>query len=217
MLLQLAPPEIDVPELGHIKNAIGSANEVWVESMRGLSGTEMVDRLRDVSSRRLTALRAMTQADFDAPSWTPAGPNETYGRFMRIRHFDCYLHEHDMRSAVGADDRLAPSHLDSALDEVTTGLGFVVGKRAGMPPGSRVRIAITGPVSREFLIAVDERAAVVDTLDGPATVELEMPAMVFLRLTGGREDAAPHLDVDVTLHGDRELASRLAEHLAFTI
>jgi hypothetical protein len=100
---------------------------------------------------------------------------------------------------------------------VATGLGFVVGKRAGMPPGSRVRIAITGPVSREFLIAVDERAAVVDTLDGPATVELEMPAMVFLRLTGGREDAAPHLDVDVTLHGDRELASRLAEHLAFTI
>ena len=39
----------------------------------------------------------MTQADFDAPSWTPAGRDETYGRFMRIRHYDCFMHEHDIR------------------------------------------------------------------------------------------------------------------------
>jgi uncharacterized protein (TIGR03083 family) len=217
MLLQVPNPEVEVPERVHVKNAIGSANEVWVEHMRQLSGTDMIERFHDVTTRRLNALRAMTQADFDAPSWTPAGPNETYGRFMRIRHFDCFLHEHDMRSAVGANDRPDQAHVASALDEVATGLGFIVGKRAGMPTGSRVRIVVTGPAEREFLIAVDERAAVVDALDGPATVELEMPAMVFLRLTGGREDAGPHLNVDVTLRGDQALATQLAEHLAFTI
>ena len=78
----------------------------------------------------------MTQADFDAPSWTPAGPDETYGRFMRIRHFDCFMHEHDMRGAVGAPDRPEPTHVASALDEVSTGLGFIVGKRAQAPGGA---------------------------------------------------------------------------------
>jgi uncharacterized protein (TIGR03083 family) len=217
MLLQVPNPEVTVPELAYVKNAIGSANEVWVESMRSLSGADMIERLHDVTAQRLAALGAMTQADFDAPSWTPAGPNETYGRFMRIRHFDCFLHEHDMRSAVGASDRPDPAHVASALDEVATGLGFIVGKRAGLPTGSRVRIVLTGPVSRDYFISVDERAAVVDALDGPPTVEIELPAMAFLRLTGGREQAGAHIDKDVLLRGDRALATQLAEHLAFTI
>jgi uncharacterized protein (TIGR03083 family) len=217
MLLQLPAPEVEILETSHVKNAIGNANEVWVESMRRLSGPEMIERFHDVSSQRVAALRAMTQADFDAPSWTPAGPDETYGRFMRIRHFDCFMHEHDMRAAVGAADRVSPAHVMSALDEVATGLGFIVGKRAGLPSGSRVRIAITGSVDREFFVSVDERAAVVSELDGPATVDIALPDMLFLRLTGGREDAGPHLNVDVQLGGDRQLATQLVENLAFTI
>jgi uncharacterized protein (TIGR03083 family) len=216
MLLQLAAPAYEgTPE--HVKNPIGQANEAWVASMRPLSGVEVMDRFHEVTAERLVALGAMSQEDFDAPSWTPAGPDETYGRFMRIRHFDCYLHEHDIRAALGAADRATPSHLGSALDEVATGVGFIVGKRAGMPSGSRVRIGLTGPVTREILVAVDERAVVVEELDRDPTVALEMPAMLFLRLTGGRLDARPHLDREVTMDGDRELAARLATHLAFTI
>jgi uncharacterized protein (TIGR03083 family) len=217
MLLQLAAPEAGIGDLPHVKNPIGEANEVWVESMRSLSGAEVVDRFEEVSTRRNAALSAMTQADFDAPSWTPAGPDETYGRFMRIRHFDCFMHEHDMRTAVGAPDRPDVAHLASALDEVTTGVGFIVGKRAKAPQGSRVRIELSGPVERVLLVAVDERAAIVAELDGPPTVVVEMPAMLFLRLTGGREPGAPHIGSDVTLQGDLELGQRLTEHLAFTI
>ena len=50
----------------------------------------------------------MTQADFDAPSWTPAGRDETYGRFMRIRHYDCFMHEHDIRYALGLASEAGP-------------------------------------------------------------------------------------------------------------
>jgi uncharacterized protein (TIGR03083 family) len=177
----------------------------------------MLERFRDVTSRRLSALADMTQADFDAPSWTPAGPNETYGRFMRIRHFDCYMHEHDMREALGRPDRDTPSHLSSALDEVATGLGFIVGKRSGLPPGASARIELSGSVDRVFLVSVGERAALVDDLSGDPTVTLAMPAMLFLRLTGGRRDAGPHINKDLSLDGDRELAVTLASNLAFTI
>jgi ubiquinone biosynthesis protein UbiJ len=107
--------------------------------------------------------------------------------------------------------------VQSALDEVATGLGYIVGKRATMPTGSRIRLALTGPAPREFLVVVGERATVVDALEAPPTVTLEMPAMLFLRLTGGRQDATEHLDRDLTVEGDRGLATTLATHLAFTI
>ena len=217
MLLQLPAPEGDVGEPSHVKNAIGHANEVWVDSLRALPAAEVLARFVDVTGRRIAALRAMSQADFDAPSWTPAGPNETYGRFMRIRHFDCFMHEHDMRGAVGAPDRSEPSHVASALDEVATGLGFIVGKRAQAPAGARVRLELTGPAARELLVEVDERAAVVSALSAAPTVTVQMPTMLFLRLTGGREAGGPHIGHEVTVEGDATFGRRLVEQLAFTI
>ena len=40
----------------------------------------------------------MSQEEWDAESFTPAGKS-TYGRFMQIRVFDCWLHEQDIRDA----------------------------------------------------------------------------------------------------------------------
>ena len=174
---------------------------MWVEANRGLTGPQMVARLEDVTARRLAELDAMDQAGFDAPSWTPAGKDETYGRFMRIRHFDCYLHEQDIRLALGLPARERADDIASSLDEVATGLGFIVGRRAGMPDGSRVRIDLTGPVARTYLVQVDGRAAVVEILDGEPTVGIELPAMHFLRLTGGRHDAGVAPEDGVPLLG----------------
>jgi uncharacterized protein (TIGR03083 family) len=217
MLLTLPAPTLEGDPLDHVKNPIGAANEAWVESMRPLSGPEIVARFRDVTSRRLAVLGAMTQEEYDAPSWTPAGPDETYGRFMRIRHYDCFMHEHDIRAALGAPERPDPRHVSSSLDEVATGLGFIVGKRAGLPKGSRIRIGLSGAVDRQFLVEVGDRAAVVEQLSGEPTIELDLPSMLFLRLTGGRQLAQPHFDREITLSGDRELAEALGNHLAFTI
>ena len=90
--------------------------------------------------------------------------------------------------------------LDSALDEVATGLGYIVGRRASMPEGSRVRIDLTGPVDRAYLVLVEGRAAVVDSFDGPPTVGIELPVMQFLRLTGGRADLGPRTGGGDPLH-----------------
>jgi len=216
-LLGEPAPDVDISHLGHMRNPIAEANELWVESNRGRSGTEMVARLEDVAGRRLALLDAMDQAGFDAPSWTPAGKDETYGRFMRIRHYDCYLHEQDMRLALGMPARETVADVASSLDEVTTGLGYIVGRKAGMPDGSRVRIDLVGPVARTYFVQVDGRAAVVDALDGDATVGIELPAMHFLRLTGGRHDAGVAPEDGVRFTGDRDLGGQLVANLAFTI
>lgn len=217
MLCGEPQPDADISHLDHMRNPIAEANEQWVESMRTWSGPELLARFDDVTGRRMVTLDAMTQQEFDAPSWTPAGPDETYGRFMRIRHFDCFMHEHDIRSAVGAPAREVPDDVTSAVDEVSTGLGYIVGRRAAMPDGTSVRIDLDGAVTRTFLVKVDGRAALVDALDGPATVGLTLAAMLFLRLTGGRDDRAGPPAPEIVFSGDRALGERLAANLAFTI
>ena len=217
MLCGEPQPEADVSHLDHMRNSIAEANEHWVESMRAWSGPEMLARFDDITGRRMGALDAMTQQDFDAPSWTPAGPDETYGRFMRIRHFDCFMHEHDIRFAVGAAARQTAGDVGSALDEVSTGLGYIVGRRAALPDGSTVRIDLSGPVARTYLVKVEGRAALVDTLDRPATVGIGLPAMLFLRLTGGRDDGSNPAGEEITFSGDRALGEQLVANLAFTI
>jgi uncharacterized protein (TIGR03083 family) len=217
MLLGEPAPDVDVSHLTHMHNPIAEANEIWVEANRSRTGAEMVARLEDVADRRLAVLDAMDQADFDAPSWTPAGKDETYGRFMRIRHFDCYLHEQDIRLALGLPARETVEDLNSSLDEVATGLGYILGRKAGLADGSSVRIDLTGPVRRTFLVQVDGRAAVVDALDGEPTVGIELSALRFLRLTGGRHDAGVEPEEEIRFSGDREAGSRLAANMAFTI
>ena len=209
--------DADSPQLDYVHNPIGEANEIWVQSMRGWSDEQLLAGFEEVTARRLEALDAMDQADFDAPSWTPAGRDETYGRFMRIRHFDCFMHEHDMRLAIRAEPRNDAADLDFCLDEVVTGLGYIVGRRAALPDGSRVRIELTGPAARTLLVTVDGRASVTEKLDGPATVEVTMPAPLFLRLTGGREDPDSGALGTVEIGGDRQLGEQLVAKLAFTI
>jgi uncharacterized protein (TIGR03083 family) len=216
MLAGEPTPSVDTSHLDHMQNAVAEGNEAWVESMRPSRGSELLDRFGQITARRLAALEAMTQADFDAPSWTPVGRDETYGRFMRIRHYDCFMHEHDIRDALGVPPRLEVRDIDSALDEVSTGLGYIVGRRAAMPEGARVRIDLTGPVSRSYLVQVDGRAVEVASFDQPPTVGVELPVMTFLRLTGGRADLHGG-GGEITFTGDRALGEQLVGHLAFTI
>ena len=136
---------------------------------------------------------------------------------MRIRHYDCYLHEQDMRVALGLPHRETVEDLSSALDEVATGLGYIVGRRAALPDGSRVRIELGGAVPRTYLVQVDGRAAVVDALDGVPTVTLELGASRYLRLTGGRHDPGVAPGDGVVITGDRRLGEQLVANMSFTI
>lgn len=217
MLAGLPAPAVDISHLHHMQNPVAEGNEVWVESMRPLPGAELLDRFEEITAQRLAALEAMTQADFDAPSWTPVGRDETYGRFMRIRHYDCFMHEHDIRYALDLPARPDPADIESALAEVATGLGYIVGRRASMPEGARVRIDLSGPVSRSYLVLVEGRATLVEAFDRPPTVGLELPVMLFLRLTGGRADARPDDSGAIRFTGDRQLGEQLVANLAFTI
>ncbi|PRZ43891.1 uncharacterized protein (TIGR03083 family) [Antricoccus suffuscus] len=201
-------------ERPHIHNEIGARNELWVESFKGDSGEQMCARWADIVDRRTAVMSAMTDEEWHRPSWTPAGEG-TYSRFMRIRVYDCWLHECDIRDALGVLAVEYGAPMNVALDEIATGLGYIVGRKAKAPDGSSVTISLGDPVERVFHVKVDGRAAVVDELPDPKTT-LRMPVGTFARLTGGRGDVDPLL-ADVQVDGDHDLGMQIARNMAFTV
>jgi uncharacterized protein (TIGR03083 family) len=214
MLLGEPTPEVDVDvaALPHVRNDIGAFNEAWIVAMADTPTSEVLEGLRDRTDRRLAALRAMPQEEWDAETFTPAGP-DSYGRFMRIRVMDTWMHEQDVREAVGRPGHDGGPAVELVLDELQGALGYVVGKKAGAPDGSRVTLVLTGPAGRTMHVAVDGRAAVVPTLDGPATTTITLPALAFTRLAGGRTTDASA----ATVEGDQDLGAAVLANLAFTI
>jgi uncharacterized protein (TIGR03083 family) len=170
---------------------------------------------RSVTAQRLASLRAMSAGEFNAPSWTPAG-QATYGRFMQIRIFDCWMHEQDIRAAAGLPGNEDGPVAEEALAQVVLALGYIIGKRGRAPDGSSVLIRLTGPVPRDLAVVVDGRARVVPRIEGEPTASLSLSSSLFLRLAGGREDAGAALG-RIDLGGDEALARQLATNLAYTI
>src|SRR5262249_45030933 len=152
-----------------------------------LPPAQMLAEFRAITAERLASLSAMPAADFGAPSWTPAG-DSTYGRWMQIRVFDCWMHEQDIRAAVGVPGHEAGPVAECSLDEVVGALGYIIGKRGQAPDGSSILIRLTGPVERDLRVVTSGRAKVVDSIDGEPTVTISLRSSLFLRLAGGRED-----------------------------
>jgi uncharacterized protein (TIGR03083 family) len=221
MLQGVDTPEadIDVSTLEHVRNDIGVMNECWVRKLRDQSPAELLETFRATTAERRKALSDMSNAQWNDVGFTPAGP-DSYGRFMRVRTFDCWMHEHDIRDAIGAhasaSDLVGPA-ADLALDEMTTSMGFVVGKLGGAPDGSRVSLELTGPLGRMINVAVEGKAKVVDDFgDDDPTSTIELDGLLFTRLAGGRVTLADHADA-IHYGGDEAVGRRIVEHLNYVV
>ena len=108
-------------------------------------------------------LAALTDDDFRRPSWTPVGPG-TYGGFLAIRVFDFWVHERDITTPLGraTDDSGVGAEL--SLAQVENSIGYIVGKKIGVPDGKSITFDLTGPITRQLHVAVNGRAAKVDQL-----------------------------------------------------
>ena len=219
MLSGTPTPESDAAKPDYVRNDIGALNEAWVEHLRGESPADMLATFRDITTRRKAMLSAMPIEEWNTVTFTPAGP-DSYGRFMRVRVFDCWMHEHDIRHAVGrpaTDDDLARDDARLALDEMAASMGFVVGKKGRAPEGSRVLITLTGPLSRQIRVSVDGRAALVEDFGGvEPTIAITVDCLQFTRLAGGRPVFADRPQ-SIDYAGDAEAGARIVENLAYVI
>ena len=212
------PPQVEVPDLPHLRNDIARANEAWVLERRGWSGGELLADLRSVVATRTDQLSSLTQEQVDADSWTPAGP-ATLARFLQIRTFDTWIHELDIRDAVGRSGHESGPAVRRTLAEVANGIGFVVGKRAQAPEGAWVRLELPGPEPAAFDVVVQGRARVLtETPAGEPDVVLVTDSSNLVRCIAGRVDPLALLQAgDITLRGDTGLGERVVMALPYTI
>jgi uncharacterized protein (TIGR03083 family) len=215
-VLGRAAPDHTPPDYDHVKNEVGERNEVWVDSRRSWSGAKVLDEFREVTGARIRQLRGFTEDDFDAESWTPAGPG-TVRDLLPFRIFDSWAHEQDIRRAVDQPCDLESPVADLAFERVLSALPYVVGKKVAPPDGTTVVFAVSG--SRPSTIAIGVEGGRAKPLSSPPeapTVTLAMDAQTLACLGLGRWDPATVLDGGgVTITGDDKLGRSVVEQMNF--
>ena len=219
MLLGIKSPDADADlfTLPHVHNQIGALNERWIRHFERRSGRELLERFRVVTDDRRRQLTETTNEEWLSITSTPAGP-DTYARFMRIRTFDCWIHEQDIREAVSVwatDEVFDADAARLVLDEITASMGYIVGKLGGAPDGSRIEFELTGPLQRSIRVSVEGRGRVVKAFKGGgATSTIRLDGLLFTRLVGGRASAEEHAG-EIELGGDTAVAHRIVDRLKF--
>jgi uncharacterized protein (TIGR03083 family) len=211
-----APPPEAYGE--HVRNDMGKGNEADVLARRGRSGPEIVAELAEVTAARLAALRSMSDEEFAHELPTPAGRG-TYEFFMGIRVFDCWVHEQDVRRAVGRPGHLSGAAVDRSVANAVTASPYVVGKRAGAPEGATVAFDVTGGTARRWAVTVEGgRAKPVPEVPPEPTARITADVGTFMALACGRADPEDELAAGrVAVHGDPEVGSAVVRNLAYTI
>lgn len=208
--------EPDWTDLPHATSDFGRFTEVGVDARRGRSHAEVLDELMETIDVRRAQLDAVPP---DAEVIGPMGNPTSMDRLLRMRTFDVWAHEQDVRAATGIEGHWDSAPARIALEQMLRALPYVWARTVAAPAGSTLHVVVTGPgLTDEVTIVADEEAKgrVGDAVADP-TVTLTSPWPDFMRLACGRVDPAdPGLRERITLAGDPELGESLLRELAIT-
>jgi len=190
--------------------------EPYTEQVSALDEASLAKRISEIFAERRADVAALQDSDLSRMSWTPVGP-KTYGRFLEIRVFDFWVHERDITTPLGWPTDDTGPRAEIALAEIEGSLGYIVGKKIGLPDGASIVFRLTGPISRDLSVMVDGRAKQVAHIDQPDVV-LTTDTLTFIQLACGRIDPQAQIDQGkVTWTGNAEFGDRAARNLRFTM
>lgn len=218
-------------DLRHVTTEFARYCEVPVDIRRCHTGPEMTAELEYTIIRRSRALRNEKRGPEDLVR-SIRGKETPLEEVLRMRAFDVWVHEQDLRRALKI-----PGNLDSAGAQITCDvllerLPKVVAKDAGAPFGSAVVFDVHGPL--EFMRTVRVDAQGRGTIDGRVSlgpaVTFTMDWETYLRLACGRISppvthhnpakealrSAPSDVNQVKVEGDEQLAQTILDNFAVT-
>ncbi len=207
------PGGVELGSPTHVTSPMSVFTEQGVLARRDRSPQELIAELRGAVQVRRAALSAEPPLDPDTPAPGIFGAIGWNTRtLLRNRPLDVWMHEQDIRRAVGR-----PGGLDSpaALHTVrylSESLGFVVGKRVKAPAGTSVALEVIGAHESSLLVGDDLRARALERPPSDPTVRLRMDVETFALLTGGRHEAADRAQIG----GDVALGTTILANMAVT-
>jgi uncharacterized protein (TIGR03083 family) len=188
-----------------------------VASLRPCSAVEVLATFRTLAAERLDQLRSYPVERFDEEGPSPVG-RVPYRDFMAVRAMDTWVHEQDIRRAVGRPGHRSGPVVEVALQRFAAAMPFVVGKGAAAPDGSSVLFRLHGDSARDLALAVtDGRARLVGAPPAQPTVTLAMTTETWWCLGLGRWDGERARAEGLVIEGDRALGERIVDRLAFMI
>lgn len=233
-LLGRPDPQVEVPAYEHITNDIGRHIENGVELRRPRSGKEVTSELQKILGARLGRLRDSSLTEDTEVTSPVTGKPTTLGEALRLRIFDTWCHEQDIREALGRPGNLDSPAAAVSVSQVLDALPMIVVKRVGLEPGKVLMVELTGPVIARSGVRVEAGEEGPDGSPGkpigklmfagasdetgpiPAigrTTSLQMSTDVFMRRAAGRRATE---DCVYTVLGDEDIARRFMDALVVT-
>ena len=203
-------------DLYHVTNEHQRYMEMQVDVRRHHTAPEMTSELEYTIIRRNRQLRNESRQP-DALVRGPLGSEVTLEESMRNRAFDLWVHEQDLRAALGRPGNLDSPGAHIARDVLLGRLPKVVAKDAGAPANSAVVVDVHGPI--EFLRTVRVDAEGRGSIDGAPSLgpaaTLALDWETYFRLACGR--TTPEAVADrLKTEGDLELTAAILRNFTVT-
>lgn len=201
MLAGSPHPDIELPDLDHVDGDIDRYMEQQVHARRMLPLAAVADELAGLAPRRVAQLREQA-AQGDPEVTGILGTTRPLSAGLPIRVFDLWVHEQDIRRAVGAPVRMEGVAADLAVARTRSAWASVLPDR--VTADGTLRIEIEG-----------EEPVVVVFGEGSSHLTLTTNRDAATRLGCGRA-TLEELAGAVGVHGDPDLAAAVGPQLAFT-
>ena len=204
--------DVEIGQPAHVKGIMGRFTEQGVVARRDREPDSLIQEIRESATRRHTQLLSAPPSD---PTATADGFAAFVGwswkTLLRNRPFDVWMHEQDIRRAIGLPGNMDGPAAQHAADYLIESLPVVVGKRVAPPAGTTVLLAVEG--SQQYAVSVgdDGRARPMEVPPPGPTVSLGLSREDFIVLAGGRRDPE-----DVVVEGDEQLAELILDAFAVT-
>jgi uncharacterized protein (TIGR03083 family) len=206
--------DVEVGDAPHVRGMMGQFTEQGVLARRDATPDDLINEIRAAATARHTALLAEPPADPDAPAPGLFGAiGWSTLTLLRNRPLDLWMHEQDVRRAVGQPGGLGADAAAHTTDYLSESLPYVLAKRVGADPGTTVVLAVEGHAPVAATVGEDGRGRMLDEVPVEPTVGLRTDRESFALLAGGRREPEPGR---VEVFGDADLARRVLTGLAVT-
>ncbi|MFE1308344.1 maleylpyruvate isomerase family mycothiol-dependent enzyme [Streptomyces sp. NPDC058755] len=203
-------------DLYHVTNEHQRYMEMQVDVRRHHTSPEMTAELEYTVIRRNRQLRNESREP-GTKVRGPLGTEVTLEQAMRTRAFDVWVHEQDLRTALGRPGNLDSPGAHITRDVLLSALPKVVAKDADAPRSSAIVFDVHGPIEFLRTIRVDiQGRGTLETAPalGPAAT-LSLDWETYVRLACGR--VTPEAVADrLKTEGDPDLTAAILRNFTVT-
>lgn len=204
----------EVGEPAHVTGFMGLYTEIGVVNRRDADPDTIINEIRESTTARHTQLLADPPTDASAkPEVIFGGVPWTWEVLLRNRPLDVWMHEQDVRRAVGLPGGMDTVPARHTAEYLAESLGFVLAKKVGAEAGTTLVLEMAGSEPFAFTVNDAGRGERLGEVPAEPTVRLRMDRPTFVVLAGGRSPADPD---SVTIEGDRDLGQRVVDAMATT-